>query len=100
MSTVATTTHYTPDDLLTMPDGDLYELVNGHLVEVKMGARASYVAGHVHGLLWTFNRAQSQGWTFPEGTSYQCFPQSPNQVRKPDVSFIRLGRLAGEELPV
>ena len=35
----------------------------------------------------------------PEGTSYQCFPAAPEKVRRPDTSFIRLGRLPGEELP-
>jgi Uma2 family endonuclease len=30
--------------------------------------------------------------------SYQCFPNNPNRVRRPAVSFIRIGRLtAGEE---
>ena len=28
---------YTPEDLLRMPDGDRYELVDGQLVERKMG---------------------------------------------------------------
>jgi len=53
-----TNVKYTPDDLLAMPDGKSYELVDGCLVE-----------------------------------------HSPNTVRRPDVSFIRLGRLPREELP-
>ena len=35
MSTAATKTEYIPEDLLTMPDGDRYELVHGKLVERK-----------------------------------------------------------------
>ena len=31
--TIATKTRYTPEDLLNMPDGKSYELVNGQLVE-------------------------------------------------------------------
>ncbi len=30
---------------------------------------------------------------------YQCFPHDPGRVRKPDVSFIRYGRLPGGVLP-
>ena len=40
MSTaVATKTHYTPEDLLAMPDGKRYELVGGQLVEREHGTR-------------------------------------------------------------
>jgi hypothetical protein len=38
-------TQYTPEDLLTMPDGDRYELVDGELVERNMSALSSFVAG-------------------------------------------------------
>ena len=31
--------------------------------------------------------------------AYQCFPHDPKMVRKPDVSFIRAGRLPGDVLP-
>jgi Uma2 family endonuclease len=97
MATVAT--RYTPEDLLRMPDGKNYELVDGNLMERKMGARSSYVAGRVFAALDTFCAAHPQGWVFPEGTSFQCFPDDADKVRKPDTSFIRFGRLPGEELP-
>ena len=45
MSTaIATKTGYTPEDLLAMPDGKSYELVDGQLVERKMGIESSWVA--------------------------------------------------------
>ena len=44
---VAATKTYTPEDLLTMPDGDRYELVGGHLVERNVSALSSLVAGKV-----------------------------------------------------
>jgi hypothetical protein len=31
---------YTPEDLLTMPDGHHFDLVNGHLVERHTGAES------------------------------------------------------------
>ena len=39
MSTPPVVSHqYTPEDLLTMPDGHHFDLVDGHLVERHMGA--------------------------------------------------------------
>ena len=60
---------YTADDLLMMPDGDHYELVNGALVERKMGAESSWVAGRGHSRIDAFAEQHALGWAFPEGTS-------------------------------
>src|SRR5205085_11477652 len=43
MATAATTPRYTPEDLLKMPDGDRYELVDGNLVERDKSFWSSYV---------------------------------------------------------
>jgi Uma2 family endonuclease len=99
MSTVTAKTKYTPEDLLTMPDGDNYELVDGNLVERNMGAWSSYVAGRMLVVLHGFCEAHRLGWVFPADASYLCFPGAPGKVRRPDASFIRLGRLPGEEAP-
>jgi Uma2 family endonuclease len=94
MQTASTVKRYTPEDLLRMPDGDHYELVDGHLVEQNMSFWASYVAGRILNLLLTFCDAHRSGWVSSEGTTYQCFPANPDRVRKADVSFIRLDRLS------
>jgi Uma2 family endonuclease len=99
MSTVETPTLYTPEDLLTMPDGDLYELVDGKLVERNMGAWSSYVGTRLLRRLGNFSEDHFLGWVFGSDASYQCFPHRPRLVRKPDISFIRLGRLPGERAP-
>lgn len=99
MSTVATNIQYSPEELLTLPDGDAYELIGGELVERKMGAKSSYIAGQIHHRMEDFCRSQSLGWAFPEGTSFQCFPEDPRRVRRADVSYIRFGRLPGEQPP-
>ena len=99
MNTILTEHIYTPEDLLTVPDADRYELVDGRLVESDMGAEASWVAGELHALLRDFCCANRSGWALPE-TSYQCFPESRKMVRRPDVSFIRPGRLPDEQLPL
>jgi Uma2 family endonuclease len=100
MSTaVETKTHYTPEDLLAMPDGKSYELVGGQLVERNMGAESSWVGGQIHSSLNRYCRELKVGWAFPADNGYQCFPHEPKLVRRPDVSFIRFGRLAGETPP-
>jgi Uma2 family endonuclease len=39
------------------------------------------------------------GWALPSDAGYQCFPDDPNKVRKPDVSFIRADRLSVRDEP-
>lgn len=89
-------TEFTPDDLLTMPDGDSYELVDGQLVERKMGAESSWISGRIFGLIDRWNESgpvDEQGWAFPEGTSLQCFVG--RKVRRADASFFKAGRIKG-----
>lgn len=99
MSTVDIMPVVTPDDLLNMPDGARFELIDGHLVERDMGSRSSYIGGELFRLLGNYCRKNRLGWTLPADCSYQCFPEDPNRVRRPDASFIRLGRLPGEIPP-
>jgi Uma2 family endonuclease len=98
MATVATTKRYTPDELLRMPEGDRYELVDGHLVERNMSTWSSYVAGKIYGQLDPYCSARKLAWVFPEGTGYQCFPDAPEKVRKPDVSAVRRDRMPEQEV--
>ena len=41
-------TRYTPEDLLAMPNGKDYELVDGRLVERNMGAESSWIGGRIY----------------------------------------------------
>jgi Uma2 family endonuclease len=97
MSTVAPPRTYSPQDLLKMPDGDRFELVDGHLVEHTMSAWSSYVGGVVYQMMDSHARAKQLGWVLPEGTTFQCFPDDPNKVRRADVSFFSLERLSVEQ---
>jgi Uma2 family endonuclease len=99
MSTVATKQEYTPEDLLTMPDAVSYELVDGELVERDMGWKSSWVGGRVFKLLTDHCDAHGLGWAAPADASYQCFPDAPNKVRKPDASFISLERMPSDKKP-
>ncbi|MBL8796350.1 MAG: Uma2 family endonuclease [Planctomycetia bacterium] len=89
---------FTPEDLLTMPNGDDYELVDGHLLERRMGMRSGRIAGRIGLLIGNFCEANKAGTYLPADVSYQCFPSAPTKVRRPDVSFLAAGRIpAGQE---
>lgn len=74
-----------------------YELVDGKLRTRPMGAKSSWIGGRIYGFLFTFLADHPLGHLFISDCGYTCFPK--NNLRKPDVSFIRLGRLEGEEIP-
>jgi Uma2 family endonuclease len=101
MSTVIATEarRYTPEDLLSMPDEKAYELVDGRLVERNMGAESSAVAGDLLPRLGLFCQEHDLGHFWPADNGYQCFAHAPGRVRRPDVSFIRRGRLPGDVSP-
>lgn len=100
MSTAtATEARSTPEDLLAMPDGKSYELVGGRLVERNMGAESSRVGGRLYSRLERHCDDHNLGIVWPADNGYQCFPHDPDLVRKPDVSFVRRGRLPGDVAP-
>ncbi len=83
---------YTADDLLLMPDGERFELVDGELVQRDMGALSGWVAGNIASQLnrWAHRHG---GWAFGWGVGYRCYADDPERVRKPDASFIGAARL-------
>lgn len=88
MSAVAEQPVYTPEDLLQMPEGTRFELVDGELQERKLGFRSSLVANKVERLIGEFVERHRLGWTPAAECGYRCFRWAPNQVRCPDASFI------------
>jgi Uma2 family endonuclease len=84
---------YTPEDLLSMPDGKNYELVDGHLVERKMSQLSSWVGGRLHRILDEHVEENRLGWTWHADLGFDCFPHPSGKVRRPDVSFIRIERM-------
>ena len=88
---------YTPEDLLRMPDGERYELVDGHLKEPDVSVMSSWVEGEIQARLREHCRAEGLGYVLTASNMYRCFPHRPNLIRKPDVSFIARER-AGAEL--
>jgi Uma2 family endonuclease len=89
----------TPDELLMMSDAVDYELVDGKLVKRNMGTESSMIAARILYLIAVFLDGKQLGFVAGADCSYQCFPDSPAKVRKPDVSFIRRGRLPNDKPP-
>src|SRR5690242_2558951 len=89
---------YTPEDLLSSRWKG-YELVGGRPVEKNSGAYASWVGGRIACLIGPALQDFGRGWLLGADAGYQCFPDEPQKVRKPDLSFIRRSRLPGERLP-
>lgn len=88
---------FTPEQLAALPNRKDFELVDGRLVERKMGNKASWIAFNLALMLHDFVRRNALGWVFCGDTGFRLDPQHPNSVRKPDVAFVRFGRLPEEE---
>lgn len=99
MTTTEIKSVFTPEDLLNLPGAVNYELANGTLVERHMGSESSAIALAVGSVLRSFVKAGKLGHLFTTDCGYRCFPDDPDKVRKPDVSFVRSGRLPGERPP-
>jgi Uma2 family endonuclease len=93
MTALLAQTHFTPDDVLRLEDEGLYELVDGKLVEKQMSSLASKTAGIVTVKIGIFLEATNVGSLFPE-QSFQCFPDEPSKLRRPDIAFVCTRRLA------
>lgn len=88
-----------PEDLLAMPNGDHYELIDGVLKEKAMGAESDEINCTINMLLTAFARQNRLGHVYGSQTGYRCFPNKPKQVRKPDTSFVAAGRLPDDRTP-
>ena len=76
-----------------------YELVDGQLVERNMGAESSEVGGNLYFQPPACSAGSGISGNWPADNGYQCFPHALGLVRRPDVSFIRRGRLPGDVSP-
>src|SRR5258708_2600866 len=89
----------TPEEFLRVPDSRSFELVNGELVERNMGWQASWISARVAYFLSAYCVPRHLGWIVDSEASYRCYPDDPDKVRRPDVSFVRIERLSEKEIP-
>ena len=99
MSLPVVSQHYTPEDLLALPDGHRFDLVDGHLVERSMGAESSWIAQQVNHRLCSYVAESRRGLVLGPDCGYQIFSDDPNRVRFPAGSFIHSGRLPNDVPP-
>lgn len=97
MSVDSISTVVTPEQLLKLPDGNRYELVDGQLVERTMSMESAFAATQIASRLVAHVATTEEGLVFNSDASYQCFGEEADRVRRPDVSFIRQGRLSAEQ---
>jgi Uma2 family endonuclease len=88
----------TPEELLAMPDGGHYELIDGELKERRVSFLSNLVAAEVTGILRDHCRSQNIGWILAAELGYRCFPWKPRRIRRADVSFFGADRVTKERL--
>jgi Uma2 family endonuclease len=99
MNDIATKTEYTPEDLLAMPDGDQFELVDGRLVERQRGFLADWVGERLLERLWT-SQWRSLGWVLSASYIGPGGAQAPPPaLRRPAISFVCFARSPREAPP-
>ena len=88
-----------PSEPTVEEDRDGCELIDGVWVEKSMSNAAGVVESNINFFVKTASRANRAGFVFTEQGTYQLFEDRPNRWRKPDVSFVRFGRLPDDKLP-
>ncbi len=88
----------TPEQLLEMPDGGHYELIDGEVRERSVSVLSNLIAAGITGMLHNHCQPHNLGWVLASELGYRCFPWKPGRVRRADVSFIRADRLTEEHL--
>ena len=95
MATVAPPRH-TPEDLLAITDRPMPELIDGEFVEREpMGQRADEIALSFGTILRLYSKSTLPGVVNGSQGGFQIFPDDPDKVRIPDVSFTRRDRIPG-----
>ncbi len=85
---------------LQMSGTEGYELIDGRPRLKAMGCRTSWVQSHLGADLGEVVNDGRLGYILGSDCPYHCLAHRPEDVRKPDVSFVRVGRFPRERLPV
>ena len=96
---VATRKPYSVDDLLSIPNGENFELWHGELVEVSPSSiNSSAIALRIAVQISLFVELNDLGVVSGENGGYVLFPNRDTVVA-PDVGFVRWERLVDRRLP-
>lgn len=99
MSMLAAPVRLTAEEFEKLPDTKGLELIDGRLREKNVGAESSWINSTVLHLLSLVVRPARLGAVLDSECMYRCFPNRPNKVRKPDVSFVLQSRLPNGRVP-
>ncbi len=91
------TTRMTADEFLEIEDNGL-ELVDGVVAEKPLGTTSAIVGMRLSSRLNLFVEGQALGYVLGPEAMYRIWPDRPNHIRKPDISFIARDRLSAEQL--
>ena len=87
------------DEFSRMPDTKGFELIDGLLVEKRMGALAAAVGAIITRILSEYAQRTGTGTVFNSEGGFRCFGDDADRVRKPDVSFVSTGRMPLDAIP-
>lgn len=96
--TATASSSITADAFLLMPESEGAELADGEIAEVPMGGMSSWIGGTLHTFVNMFLLTHHLGWAFPQESGIAIWP-GRNRVRKPDLTYVRYGRLPGGRPP-
>ena len=82
----------TPAELSIMPDAVNFELVDGELVERNVSVLSSLVETEIVTSLSVQCKSNNSALVWGSSLGYQCFPDAPGKVRRPDASAVRSER--------
>lgn len=85
----------TAEEFLHMPENRGAELVDGTIVEKQMANESSWLGGEILILIGLYIRDRKLGRVFGPENGLKIWAAHPDRVRKPDVTFIRSGKLPG-----
>jgi Uma2 family endonuclease len=83
--------YFDEEPVQSEPDG-LYEVVDGKLVEKQLAFASGKSAVRITTALQNFLDQHPLGDLSSEAT-FRCFPRKPDQIRRPDISFVSSARL-------
>jgi Uma2 family endonuclease len=96
MAMPAVARRMTAEEFAEMPDSDLYELIDGELVEREMGVKSSEVGRRVNHFIDAVVIANDLGETMQSDGGLKCFqdvfPNDPGRVLYPDGCFFSRAR--------
>src|SRR4051812_4201335 len=95
IASIPAITRFTPEELLRLPEGERFELIDGKLVEREMSVTSSAVAAEIARLLGNEAARTGSARVFGSDLGFRCFPNEPGKVRRGDASVIAKCRMIG-----